>query len=213
VVPTFLCPSDTAPTQTTFTSNSNSTKGNYLMGATTYIASGGTSVYYPFSAPTTGANPTGMTMDGIFFTNSRVRISDVTDGTSTTFAFGEKLRHDPVYDQIYTGNSSIENSSGWAWANEFGGEDYLGGAAAVINFQVPAAQLSLGGPPFKGSVNDPGFFYEDLRPQLYGSQHTGNGAQFCFADGSVQFISANTPLSILQAAATRAGSETFAPTW
>jgi prepilin-type processing-associated H-X9-DG protein len=153
-----------------------------------------------------------MTQDGIFYTNSRVRISDITDGASTTLAFGEKLRLDPVYDQIY-GAGAMAALSGWAWANEYGGEDYLGGAAATINFQVPASQLALGGPPYKGSVNDPGFFYEDLRPQLYGSQHTGNGAQFCFADGSVQFISATTPLSILQAAATRAGGETFAPTW
>jgi len=198
VVPTFLCPSDTAPNQTTYVSGGVT----YLFGANTYIASGGTSVYYPFSAPATGASPTGMTMDGIFYTNSRVRISDITDGTSTTFAFGEKLRHDQVYDTIYTGTKNIENLSGWAWANEYGGEDFLGGAAAVINYQVPA-----------GTTSDSSFFYQDLRPQLYGSQHTGNGAQFCFADGSVQFISANTPLSILQAAGTRAGSETFAPTW
>jgi len=197
VVPTFICPADTAPTQTTFTSFSHSTNGNYLMGATTYMACGGTSVFYPFNPPyplSTG----GMTQDGLFYTNSFVRITDVTDGTSNTIAFGEKLRHDAVFDQIYTGTSNLENISGWAWANEEGGEDYLGGFVQPINWTLPV-----------GTTSDNNDTLHDQRVQTFGSQHTGNGAQFCFGDGSVRFIPATTPLNILQAAGTRAGNESL----
>src|SRR5262245_40758463 len=36
-----------------------------------------------------------LTRDGIFFLDSRIRLADITDGTSTTFLFGERVHHDP----------------------------------------------------------------------------------------------------------------------
>jgi prepilin-type N-terminal cleavage/methylation domain-containing protein/prepilin-type processing-associated H-X9-DG protein len=170
IIKTYLCPSDVAPTQTTWVTGGTT----YYFGANSY---GGNPGVYGFYTDT-------MDRTGIFYINSSVTLPGITDGTSNTFMFGERNRVDPTYDRIY--GSSFGNRSGWAWANSLPGFDYLFGAAEPINWLMPASLTS-----------DPGFTYEDLRFSCYGSQHTG-GANFCFADGSVHFLSNTTPLQILQ---------------
>lgn len=63
----------------------------------------------------------GMTRDGIFFINSRVRFADVTDGTSNTFLFGERYHRDPEFDLrmpiVWPGHSPIEHWGMWAAAS------------------------------------------------------------------------------------------------
>ncbi len=75
IIKTFLCPSDTAPTQTTYVGTSGVDKGlTYLFGANTYGGCAGIRSFYTFD---TSSNPTGtgMTQDGIFYINSSVSIS------------------------------------------------------------------------------------------------------------------------------------------
>src|SRR5205807_936418 len=81
--------------------------------------------------------------------------------------------------------------------NELGGFDYLFGATRTkpINWIIPL-----------DTVKDPGFILQDDRLMVYGSQHTG-GANFCFADGSVRFVSDRIPVTMVQALSTRAGGE------
>ena len=196
IVKTFLCPSDTAPTQTTYLGTSGASKGlNYLFGANTYGGSAGIRSFYTFD---TSSNPTGtgMTQDGMFYINSSVTLSSVTDGTSNTIAFGERNRVDPNFDVVYPGVNVIGQHSGWAWANYYPGYDYLYGAAMPLNWTFTNA----------GITSDSGFAYQDLRYSTFGSQHVG-GANFCFADGSVHFISDSIPLATLQALTTRSGGE------
>jgi prepilin-type N-terminal cleavage/methylation domain-containing protein/prepilin-type processing-associated H-X9-DG protein len=196
IIKTFLCPTDTAPTQTTYVGTSGVSKGlNYLFGANTYGGSAGIRSFYTFDS---SGNPsgTGMTQDGVFYINSSVSVTTITDGTSNTIAFGERNRTDPNFDQIYTGVNVIEQHSGWAWANYYPGYDYLFGAAMPLNWTFTKA----------GITSDTGFTYQDPRYSTFGSQHTG-GANFCFADGSVHFISDSIPLATLQALTTRSGGE------
>src|SRR5262245_23746857 len=40
-----------------------------------------------------------LTRDGIFFLDSRIRLADITDGTSNTFLFGERYHRDPEFDR------------------------------------------------------------------------------------------------------------------
>src|SRR5262249_20292953 len=127
IVKTYLCPSDIAPQQTTYIGGSNT----YLFGANTYGGNAGIRSFYTF-ANKDGTG--GMTLDGVFFINSGVRFADITDGTSNTFAFGERLRTDPNFDQVYSGAGLIEQHSGWAWSNYLPGYDYLYGSSQPINW-------------------------------------------------------------------------------
>ncbi|MDB5312037.1 MAG: putative major pilin subunit [Gemmataceae bacterium] len=183
IVPTLLCPSDTAPQQTTYVSSGKT----YYFGANTYGGNPGVVGFYTSS----------MDQTGIFFINSSVTISGITDGTSNTLMFGERNRLDKTYDTIYGGGTAgaFGQRSGWAWTNTLPGFDYLYGAVQPINWVMPPTLTS-----------DPGFVYEDQRFSTYGSQHTG-GANFCFADGSVRFLRDGLPLVTLQQLSTRAGGE------
>jgi prepilin-type N-terminal cleavage/methylation domain-containing protein/prepilin-type processing-associated H-X9-DG protein len=181
IIKTYLCPADRAPAQVTYVSGANT----YYFGANTYVGNPGIVGFYY----------TAMTNDGVFYINSSVRFIDIADGTSSTFMFGERQRVDPNFDVVYPGASNIEVHSGWAWANDLPGYDYLGGAGVPINWGVPA-----------GTTTDPGFVLNDQRYSCYGSSHS-QGANFCFCDGSVKFLLNNTPVVVLQQLSTRAGGE------
>ena len=178
-IKTFLCPSDIGSQTTTWTN-----KGIlYTFGANSYGGCAGTISFFTNS----------MTNDGIFYINSKVKLTDITDGTSNTIMMGERMRKDPIYNTVY--NDDFQNRSGWAWANSNAGFDYLFGTEVPINWVFPA-----------GTTTDPGFVLEDQRFNAFGSFHTG-GANFCFADGSVKFLPATLPLVTLQQLGTRSGGE------
>jgi prepilin-type N-terminal cleavage/methylation domain-containing protein/prepilin-type processing-associated H-X9-DG protein len=196
IIKTFLCPSDTAPQQTTYVGTGGIDKGlSYLFGANTYGGNAGIRSFYTFDTKTNPSG-TGMTQDGVFYINSSVTLSSITDGTSNTLAFGERNRTDPNFDVVYPGVNVIEQHSGWAWANYFPGYDYLYGTAMPLNWTFTNANIT----------SDSGFAFQDLRYSTFGSQHVG-GANFCFADGSVHFIADSIPLATLQALSTRNGGE------
>jgi prepilin-type N-terminal cleavage/methylation domain-containing protein/prepilin-type processing-associated H-X9-DG protein len=153
----------------------------YYFGMNSYGGNGGTKSYYLDAT---------MTTDGIFWINSRVRIADILDGTSNTFLFGERYHRDDVYP-------AIETLGGWAWANFNAPEDYIFSAWVPVNYTLPP-----------GTKVGPPLYPEDDRICAFGSGHTG-GANFCFADGSVRFMTliSNADLPLLRALATRAGGE------
>jgi prepilin-type N-terminal cleavage/methylation domain-containing protein/prepilin-type processing-associated H-X9-DG protein len=185
VVKTYLCPADRAPAQVTY-SNGTTT---WYFGANTYVGNAGVYGWYT----------TQMDQTGVFYINSSVKMTDIGDGTSNTIMFGERQRVDPNIDAVY-GANFMESHSGWAWANNLPGYDYLGGAAQVINWQFPPGRSA---PP---SVGDPGYVYDDIRFSVYGSSHT-QGANFAFADGSVKFLNQGVPLVVLQQLSTINGGE------
>jgi prepilin-type N-terminal cleavage/methylation domain-containing protein/prepilin-type processing-associated H-X9-DG protein len=177
VIPIMICPSDPMPnTVSTYTTGGVT----YYFGMNSYGACGGTQTYYTSS----------MTCDGLYYYNSKVKMTGITDGTSNTIAFGERWHWDPVYPAIQT-------LGGWAWANSNAVEDYLLSTFTPVNYTLPAGTVT-------GSPNYP----EDNRINSFGSQHTG-GANFAMADGSVHFFSftSNSDLPVFQALGTRAGGE------
>ncbi len=183
IVKTYLCPSDPAPTQTTYTTGGVT----YYFGANSYGGNAGIRSFYTDQ----------MTRDGLFFINSSVTLPGISDGTSNTLMFGERNRLDPTYDRIYGKGvaGSYGQRSGWAWSNTLPGFDYLNGPVRPINWLMPPELTS-----------DPGFLFEDDRFSAYGSFHSG-GANFCFADGSVKFLTTSTSVTILQFLSTRSGGE------
>jgi prepilin-type N-terminal cleavage/methylation domain-containing protein/prepilin-type processing-associated H-X9-DG protein len=139
----------------------------------------------------------GMTADGIFYIDSRVCVTDITDGSSTTFLFGERYHWDPQYGvqqpKVRPGGAPFESMGAWATiAGPMGDMASLTLSTPVeINYQVP-----LGG---DNSTLE-------SRVCAFGSGHRG-GANFAFADGSVRFVSESIALGTLQALSTRNGGD------
>jgi prepilin-type N-terminal cleavage/methylation domain-containing protein/prepilin-type processing-associated H-X9-DG protein len=178
----LVCPADQLPTPavTTYTGDNGTI---YYFGMTSYVGNAGTvSMYWPSAS-----------QDGIFYLNSNVRIASVTDGTSTTLLFGERYHFDPTFDVLSGG--SITTYGGWAWANPYSMEDHTCSAQAPINYMIPS-----------NITSDPNYYYQNTRLGAFGSGQTG-GANFAFADGSVQFLLNSTAILTLQQLATRAGGE------
>ncbi|MGL4420562.1 MAG: DUF1559 domain-containing protein, partial [Gemmataceae bacterium] len=135
----------------------------------------------------------GASRDGILYQDSRHRLAEVTDGSSSTLLIGERP---PAHDFHY----------GWWYAGL--GYDGRGSMDMVLGVRepnmLPVTTGSACGPgnyPFRAArgVNDPcGQFH-------FWSLHPG-GANFAFADGSVRFLAYDAN-PIMPALATRAGGE------
>ena len=156
-----------------------------------YGGNGGTLPFNYFSAPS---------RDGVFFRSSRVRLADITDGTSNTFLFGERSHQDPEYDRLTAafdpGFGPLIKWGTWGWAGDPDGACAANslGTPVPINYRVPPL-------PDAGD-----WLWEMFRLSAFGSDHSG-GANFAFADGSVRFVSEAIPLPQLQALSTREGEE------
>jgi prepilin-type N-terminal cleavage/methylation domain-containing protein/prepilin-type processing-associated H-X9-DG protein len=152
----------------------------YYFGMNSYGGNEGTRSWYVSS----------MTTDGVFWINSHVKLADVMDGTAYTFLFGERYHFDQVYP-------AIDGLGGWAWANYNAGQDYLLSTCQPVNYMLPP-----------GTQTGPPNYPEDDRVACFGSGHPG-GANFCFCDGSVRFVTyvENAQLPLYQALSTRAGGE------
>lgn len=136
----------------------------------------------------------GSTNDGIFYLSSTVKMVMITDGTSNTLLVGERP-------------PSSDLNFGW-WYAGYGfdgrgtGDVVLGQRETVyvtdsgdIGKTCPTTKINFQA----GNVNEP------CDQVHYWSQHNG-GANFCFADGSVRFLTYSTD-SVMPALATRAGGE------
>jgi prepilin-type N-terminal cleavage/methylation domain-containing protein/prepilin-type processing-associated H-X9-DG protein len=137
-----------------------------------------------------------MTRDGIFWIDSCVRFADITDGTSNTCLFGERLHFDPEFDRrrplVWPDATPVGGWGRWGYVANAGAMFQVTlHSAAPINYRVPS------GGDFSTLEN---------RACAFGSGHPV-GANFAFADGSVRFLSESTPLATLQALSTRACGE------
>jgi prepilin-type processing-associated H-X9-DG protein/prepilin-type N-terminal cleavage/methylation domain-containing protein len=145
------------------------------------------------------------TRDGVFFQDSRIRMADVTDGTSSTFLFGERSYSDPEFDRLALAYSDgfypLGKGGKWAALHATAGgslAERLLSTPVPINYSIPAGMSQ------KEFQRDAGG--RDNRWCAFGSGHPG-GANFAFADGSVRFVSQSIRLATLQALSTRAGGE------
>lgn len=133
----------------------------------------------------------GRAADGVLFANSRVRLTDIADGTSNTLMVGDRppsseLRYGWWYAGAGQDNAgSLDSHTGVREVNRRGAA-YLGCPAGPYRFEASAEK-------------DPcGVF-------RYWSRH-GGGTYFALADGSVRFLSYSAD-GVLPALATRAGGE------
>jgi prepilin-type N-terminal cleavage/methylation domain-containing protein/prepilin-type processing-associated H-X9-DG protein len=142
ILPIFRCPSDDAPDLNDFRLNFPTSNYRAVSG---YIDS---PYFY-----------TNFDFGGVMYQNSAIRLTDITDGTSTTLAIGEC-----IYDRV---------SAKWAaiWPGMVG--TYPPGSVFIscVMWVVDDTSAEING----------------TAPQAFSSRHPG-GAMFVFCDGSVRFF-------------------------
>jgi prepilin-type N-terminal cleavage/methylation domain-containing protein/prepilin-type processing-associated H-X9-DG protein len=216
VLRVLLCPADAN------IDNPQDRGDGLSVGMTSYGGNGGTRSMLPQNA----------SADGIFHETGKlsrpkpgqkpVRIVEVTDGTTNTFLFGERVHGDrnwntwppaPFVPPPNPPVAYIDFYGVWAPSGDHAIADVTMSGYASINFGTPVSWSPP--PPLPPPLITPppppvpwGDFlpYYELRLSAFGSGHSG-GANFCLADGSVRFVSQAISLSTLQAHCTRAGGE------
>ncbi len=119
----------------------------------------------------------GFALEGVFQRDVDLKLTDVTDGTSNTLAIGEMSWVDYVNGTRFR-----------SWVRGCDTAPVCSGCKNVVS-----------------AVNTPGdATFTDM---AFGSQHTGHGANFAVADGSVRLVNSSISLNAYLAAASRAGGE------
>jgi prepilin-type N-terminal cleavage/methylation domain-containing protein len=160
----YRCPSDIGPTL-------NPDRLDFAMS--NYRAVAGPTTFTLFYA--------NLDMGGVMFQNSKVRFTEITDGTSNTLAVGECK-----YDQRSGKLAAI-------WAGMTGLVDN-GIRISDVMWWVDAATAKVNG----------------TAPQAFSSNHLG-GAYFGFCDGSIRFFRDTTDPNIMHWLAGRADGHVVTP--
>jgi prepilin-type N-terminal cleavage/methylation domain-containing protein/prepilin-type processing-associated H-X9-DG protein len=207
LVPIFLCPSDSAapqdwPGQNNYAGN----QGGFLCDRGDI--GGGASDTLPAE-----------TNHGMFYFASFVSMGTITDGTSTTVSFSERLRGrggpDPrrdlfvmsnqstLLDTFNTCNSTNPNTAtpltskwGYSWVM---GEN----CCTLYNHVAPPNYTACAGIPFNGTMTN-------MAMQVPPNSNHPNGVQLLMVDGSVKFCPNAIDLNVWRAIGTRDGNEVAA---
>jgi prepilin-type processing-associated H-X9-DG protein len=123
---------------------------------------------------------------GVFYRNSKIRLTDIADGTSTTFAVGER--------------AALFVQSPWAGAVSRGSARTTAGAPVytVVIEEAPVQTMArIGRLPLQDPYSTPYDFFSPHRQLV----------NFAFCDGSVRSMTSAVSVRTLQGLATRAGGE------
>ncbi len=173
---TYTCPADSAGL--TWTARKYDLSGNPVATVCDVASANYVGVF--------GTSEPGVDGDGVFFRNSKVRIGDITDGTSSTVVVGERsIRLGPA-----------------TWVGSVTGANLFpqppSTAPPILN---NGTGMCLG---HTGDGNGPGATNSYVNQ--FSSPHTG-GANFLFADGHVAFLQTSMNYPVYKALSTRQGGE------
>ena len=183
--PAYLCPSDNA--RSIWTAVSRDPASGALLAPLCDVGSSNYVGMYGISEP-------GVDGEGLFFRNSNIHFSDISDGLSQTLAVGERSHQ--LGEATWTG--SVTNA---VLASD--PSDGVGSGPAEHG-----SGMVLG---HAGENHTPGDPSSDVN-QFY-SRHAARGAHFLFADGHVSFLTSSINYNNYKALATRAGGETISDSY
>ena len=187
----YLCPSDSMPLVWTANKGFEAVvEGTYISFLTPICDVAGANYVGVF-----GIGEPGVDGDGVFYRNSSIRPSDITDGLSQTFAVGERCK------KLNSGRARA------TWVGAVTGAEIYSSTAGFrreeeeVWRKEDASGLILG---HTGEGNGPGDLYGDVNQFL--SMH-GRGASFLFCDGHVRFIDGSMDYTLYKSLSTRNGGE------
>jgi prepilin-type N-terminal cleavage/methylation domain-containing protein/prepilin-type processing-associated H-X9-DG protein len=186
----YVCPSTPAVTKTTFL-----TANPPHRPALTVTQGLALTDYEAIMGVQTIINPTlytGEARRSLMHENSSQKVTDATDGTSTTILVLEAAGRPAVY-RVGRPNPAVQNNQGMGWIDSDGAFS-LDGASADGNTEGCGQTNGCIFPINKRNDNEPNSF------------HSG-GVNVVFADGHVQFIRESVTLNVFAALCTRAAGE------
>jgi len=130
-------------------------------------------------------------LSGLLCHNSKVKISQISDGSSNVFLLGETK-----YIPTWPHRPDHKTFGGWASGARLDGSGTNPYTLAAVTLQINSVPGSGGKP----NTQVPDMYYE--MSKLFGSFHP-SGCNFSMGDGSVRFVSENTDLEVLQHTACR----------
>jgi prepilin-type N-terminal cleavage/methylation domain-containing protein len=228
-LPIFLCPSDPGPAtfQVVSGTTGGATGATFTYAGTNYHVNQGTGLGTNYD----GRVPT----DGLVWTNSKVRFSDIIDGLSNTAAFSESIFGFPA-QTVSAPTNHLERRRSYInvacfWASNTAPPATPGLANGYrppddpAQFEAATVAISRGWSGQRGAgwisgreywtayhhYHNPNSNVPDMGTCGWGifaarSYHVG-GVHTLMCDGSVRFVSENIDLRTWRAAGTRAGGE------
>jgi prepilin-type N-terminal cleavage/methylation domain-containing protein/prepilin-type processing-associated H-X9-DG protein len=203
----FICPSDVSP--------SGGSSGGWF-GANNYVGNLGAQYLCDLSEqlPST-IDPTAQA-NGVLYYLSSVRITDITDGTSNTALFSEKLRGtgapDPRRDMFIIPNTTSLaatyatcqgiNANTATPLTHWQGASWVMGemCCTTYNHVSPPNTTTCAGLPFPGNM-------ANMAMQVPPSSNHTNGVNLLLCDGSVHFITNSIDLATWRGLGSRNGGE------
>jgi prepilin-type N-terminal cleavage/methylation domain-containing protein/prepilin-type processing-associated H-X9-DG protein len=203
-VPTFICPSDVT------------NEPDDWPGQNNYLANLGSTFLCDLSEKLPSTIASGERANGVFYYLSGVRLADITDGTSQTILFSEKLRgagtpnprtdmfimsNTTTLDSTYQTCSAIDPNLALPLTSKQGYSWVMGEMCCTTYNHVSTPNTTTcAGSPFPGNM-------ANMAMQVPPSSNHPGGVNALMGDGSVRFIQNNINLATWRALGTRDNGE------